>query len=66
MNVSQRRNRRSIWTAMMIVGTCFAGTCEVRVRDALVFGTQNFVLNTLLNPANFIVTGDDLADESTP
>ena len=51
---------------MMLVGTCFTGTCETRVRDALVFGTQNFVLNTLLNPANFIVTGDDLSGDSTP
>ncbi len=51
---------------MMIVGTCFAGTCEVRVRDAFVFGTQNFVLNTLLNPANFIVTGDNLAGDNAP
>lgn len=46
---------------MMVVGTCFAGTCQLRARDALVFGTQNFILNTLLNPANFIVTGDDLS-----
>ena len=51
---------------MMLVGTCFAGTCEVRVRDALVFGTQNFILNTLLNPSNFVVTGDDLPSDSTP
>jgi hypothetical protein len=38
----------------------------MRVRDALVFGTQNFILNTLLDPANFIVTDDDLASDSTP
>lgn len=50
----------------MIVGTCFAGTCQVRVRDSVVFGTQNFILNTLLNPANFIVTADDIAGNTTP
>ena len=61
MNAAQRRIRRTNWTAMMVVGTCFAGTCQLRARDALVFGTQNFILNTLLNPANFIVTGDDLS-----
>ena len=56
MSKSPQQKRRATWTAMMLVGTCFAGTCEVRVRDALVEGTQNFVLNTLLNPANFIIT----------
>ncbi len=66
MKPSQQKHRQSIWAAMMIVGTCFAGTCQVRVRDSVVFGTQNFILNTLLNPANFIVTADDIAGNTTP
>lgn len=56
MNKYPQQKRRATWAAMMIVGTCFANTCQVRLRDALVEGTQNFVLNTLLNPANFIIT----------
>ena len=56
MNESPKQKRHATWMAMMLVGTCFSNTCEVRVRDALVLGTQNFVLNTLLTPSNFIIT----------
>ncbi len=57
-----RRLQRMIWIGTLTAGTCFATTCDTRVRDSLVFGTRNFILQTLLNPANFIVTADDAAN----
>lgn len=56
------RLQRMIWIGTMTAGTCFATTCETRLRDAFVFGTRDFILGTLLNPTNFIVTADDLAN----
>ncbi|NOX57444.1 MAG: hypothetical protein GXP29_01130 [Planctomycetes bacterium] len=56
MNKSRRQKRRAIWMAMALTGSCLAATCQVRTRDALVQGTRSFILNTLLNPLNFVIT----------
>ena len=53
------RGRRvtALVAATLAGGTLFGGTCEARIRDSVVNGTQLFVLN-LLNPSNITITGE--------
>ena len=58
--LSHRRrlqNKIRIWLVTATAGGALYGTCETRVHDAIVDGTQLFVLS-LLDPSNISIAGD--------
>jgi len=55
----RRRNNRR-WSALLLAtlagGSLFAATCETRIHDSLINGTEAFLVN-LLNPSNVVIGG---------
>lgn len=49
-----RRSRWTVFLAATLAGGTLFGTCDIRMRTALVDGTKLFLIS-LLNPSNFIV-----------
>lgn len=60
MKTRGKSSRFVLMLATTLAGGTLFGTCELRVRDALVNGAQIFV-SQALNPTNFL----DLSDASS-
>jgi hypothetical protein len=54
---SGRPRRLAVLTAVALAGGTMFGTCQARIRDSVVNGTQLFILN-LFDPANVVVTDE--------
>jgi hypothetical protein len=54
---SGRPRRFAVLTAVALAGGTMFGTCQARIRDSVVNGTQLFILN-LFDPANVVVTDE--------
>jgi hypothetical protein len=68
---SQRQpSRTKLARAFMaaLAGGTLCGDCQTRFKDAFVQGTRDFVLQTLLDPANFVdlVLSEDEASSESP
>jgi hypothetical protein len=54
---SGRPRRLAVLTAVALAGGTMFGTCQARIRDSVVNGTQLFILN-LFDPANVVITDE--------
>lgn len=54
--LNNRLRRASVFVAATLAGGTLFGTCQTRIHDSVINGTQLFILN-LLNPSN-VVIGD--------
>jgi hypothetical protein len=54
---SGRPRRFAVLTAVALAGGTMFGTCQARIRDSVVNGTQLFILN-LFDPANVVITDE--------
>lgn len=61
-----RKSRTASWLltlAAALSGGSVCSDCQTTFRDAVVTGTRDYILNDLLNPANFIIVPED---DTTP
>ena len=60
-----RRSRWALSVAVALGGGSLLGTCQTRIRDAVIGGSKDLLFSTLLNPTAFlelISAGGDPAD----